>query len=334
MRLKKINLSVVKALTISGVVLASTVSSATELRLSHQWSTKDIRHKVAQIVADEVKAADVELSIKIFPSKSLVEPKEQYNLISRKLLDMSVFPLSYASGQQPDYNLALMPGLVKNHDHASRLIDSPFMAELENKMSEDDVMVLVHGYLAGGFVGKDKCIVTPEDVKGLQARAAGKAFEQMLVGAGASITSMTSSEIYSAMQTGVLDAANTSSSSFVSFRVYEQVKCYTPATAEAALWFLYQPLIMSKSKFEQLTLEQQAALLEGAKKAEAFYSAEARKQDAESIKVFKEAGVEIAEMSPADFAAWITLAKETSHKQFLDANPEGKRLLDLALSVE
>jgi TRAP-type C4-dicarboxylate transport system substrate-binding protein len=42
-------------------------------------------------------------------------------------------------------------------------------------------------------------------------------------GAGASIASMASSEIYNAMQTGVLNAANTSSSSFMSYRIYEQV---------------------------------------------------------------------------------------------------------------
>jgi len=41
--------------------------NAAELRLSHQWSTKDVRHKVAQIVADEVAAANVDLEIKIFP---------------------------------------------------------------------------------------------------------------------------------------------------------------------------------------------------------------------------------------------------------------------------
>lgn len=56
-----------------------------------------------------------------------------------------------------------MPGLVKNHDHGDRLSQSPFMAELEADMAEDDVMVLVHGYLAGGVVGKDKCITKPDD---------------------------------------------------------------------------------------------------------------------------------------------------------------------------
>ncbi|WP_306144400.1 TRAP transporter substrate-binding protein DctP [Roseibium sp. MMSF_3412] len=315
------------------VMSTATLVQATELRLSHQWSNKDVRHQVAQIVADEVAAADVGLEIKIFGSKSLFKPREQYKPLSRGQLDMTVFPLSYAGGQQPAYNLTLMPGLVKNHDHAARLSESPFMDALEAKMADDDVMVLVHGYLAGGFAGTDKCITSPDDVKGLQTRAAGKSFEQMLAGAGASIASMASSEIYNAMQTGVLQAANTSSSSFVSYRIYEQVKCYTPA-GDVALWFMYQPLLMNKSTFEGLNEAQQQALLAGAEKAEAFYLAEAKKQDAASVQVFEEAGVEIAQMSPEDFEAWRKLAMETSYQKFVEEVPDGQDLLDKALAVE
>ncbi|SDD44392.1 TRAP transporter substrate-binding protein DctP [Ruegeria marina] len=315
------------------IAAAASVAGATELRLSHQWSNNDIRHKVAQMVADEVAAANVDLDIKIFGSQSLFKAREQYKPLSRGQLDMTVLPLSYAGGQQPAYNLTLMPGLVKNHDHAARLSASPFMAALEEKMAQDDVMVLVHGYLAGGFAGKDKCITRPEDVQGLQTRAAGKAFEQMLAGAGASIASMASSEIYNAMQTGVLQAVNTSSSSFVSYRIYEQTKCYTPA-GDVALWFMYQPLLMNKSTFEGLTEAQQQALRDGAAKAQAYYLEEAKKEDAESVKVFADAGVEIAQMTPEDFAAWRELAKETSYKAFLEEVADGQALLDLALAVE
>ncbi|SMX32306.1 TRAP transporter substrate-binding protein DctP [Actibacterium lipolyticum] len=315
------------------IAAAGTMAHATELRLSHQWSNQDVRHKVAEIVANEVAAADVDLEIKIFGSKSLFKPREQYKPLSRGQLDMTVLPLSYAGGQQPAFNLTLMPGLVKNHDHAARLSASPFMEALEAKMADDDVMVLVHGYLAGGFVGKEKCITKPEDVVGLQTRAAGKAFEQMLAGAGASIASMASSEIYNAMQTGVLNAANTSSSSFVSYRIYEQAKCYTPA-GDVALWFMYQPLLMNKSTFDGLTADQQAALRAGAAKAEAYYLEEAKKQDAASVAVFSEAGVEIAEMSPEDFAAWRAIAQDTSYKAFVEEVPDGQALLDMALAVE
>lgn len=312
---------------------SAALAQATELRLSHQWSNQDIRHKVAEIVANEVAAADVDLEIKIFGSKSLFKPREQYKPLSRGQLDMTVFPLSYAGGQQAAYNLTLMPGLVKNHDHAARLNDSPFMEAIEAKLAADDVMVLVHGYLAGGFVGKDKCITNPSDVEGTQIRAAGKSFEQMLAGAGASITSMASSEIYNAMQTGVLTAANTSSSSFVSYRIYEQVACYTPAS-DFALWFMYQPLLMNKSTFEGLSAEQQEALQAAAAKAEAFYLEEAKSEDAASVAVYEKAGVEIAQMSEDDFNAWRDLAKETSYKAFVEEVADGQELLDLALAVE
>lgn len=321
------------AATTAGALMVGATANADMLRLSHQWSKQDVRHKVAQIVADEVAAADVDLEIRIFGSSSLFKPREQYTPLSRGQLDMAVLPLSYAGGQQPSYNLTLMPGLVKNHDHAARMNDSPFMEAIEAKMAEDEVMVLVHGYLAGGFAGTEECITAPGDVEGKQMRAAGKAFEQMLAGAGASIASMASSEIYTAMQTGVLDAANTSSSSFVSYRIYEQVACYTPA-GDVALWFMYQPLLMNKTTFEGLTDAQQEALLAASEKAEAYYLEEAKSQDANSVEVFEEAGVEIAHMTQEEFEEWRAIAQETSYKAFVDEVPDGQELLDMALAVE
>src|SRR5690606_26768916 len=109
-----------KKLAASAVIttLACGFASATELRLSHQFSTNDVRHRIAQMVADDVAAANVDLTITIFPSASLFKAAEQYVPLSRGQLDMTVFPLSYAGGQRPEYNLTLMPGLIKDHDHA------------------------------------------------------------------------------------------------------------------------------------------------------------------------------------------------------------------------
>ncbi|MFY0634298.1 MAG: TRAP transporter substrate-binding protein DctP [Vannielia sp.] len=322
------------ALAAAAALFAGTIAAeATELRLSHQWSEGDVRHKVAQMVADEVGAAGVDLDITIFPSQSLFKAREQYKPLSRGQVDMIVFPLSYAGGLRNAYNLTLMPGLVKNHDHAARMNDSEFMGEIEKILAEDDIMVLVHGYLAGGFAGKDKCITAPEDVQGAQTRAAGKAFEEMLAGAGASIASMSSAEIYNAMQTGVLDAANTSSSSFVSYRIYEQAKCFTPV-GDYALWFMYQPLMMNKSTYDGLTDEQRAALDAAAEKAQAFYLEEAKREDGEAKEVFEKNGVEISEMTEEQFKAWQAIAEETAYKTFRSGSEQDQKLLDLALSVE
>ena len=83
-----------------------------------------------------------------------------------------------------------------------------------------------------------------------------------------------------------------------------------------------------------LSKPQQEALLAGAKKAEAYYLEEAKKQDAASVAAFEKAGVEIAEMTPEDFQAWRAIAQETSYKNFVENVPEGQKLLDMALSVE
>jgi TRAP-type C4-dicarboxylate transport system substrate-binding protein len=99
--------------TAAAIALMTGAAAAQELRLSHQWSTQDVRHQVAQIVADGVAEADVDLEIKIF-RRSRCSPRASSTIpLSRGQLDMTVLPLSYAGGQRPAYNLTLMPGLVK-----------------------------------------------------------------------------------------------------------------------------------------------------------------------------------------------------------------------------
>jgi len=271
---------------VSGQVDAKT------LKASHQWNTKDVRHQMVQIIADEVTNANVDLKIKIYPSKSLYKPKEQWGPVTKGQLDITAFPLAYAASRHPEFDSTLMPGLVKNHDHAARLNDSPFMDDIKAIIDRAGAIVLADGWLAGGFASKKNCILNPGDIKGQVSRAAGKAFEQMLVGAGASISSMPSSEIYTAMQTGVLDAANTSSGSFVSYRIFEQTKCLTAPGANA-LWFMYEPILMSKKSFNKLNKAQQAALLAAGQKAEDFFFKAGKELDQKMVDAFKKAGVKV-----------------------------------------
>jgi TRAP-type C4-dicarboxylate transport system substrate-binding protein len=163
-------------------------------------------------------------------------------------------------------------------------------------------------------------------------RAAGPAFEQMLAAAGASINSMPSSEVYTGLQTGVLDAVNTSSGSFVSYRIYEQVECLTPP-GEFALWFMYEPILMSKASFDELTPEQQQALLDAGQKAEDYFFEAAQGLDKELVETFEKAGVQVQAMDQAQFDAWLDLAKESSYKIFAEDVPGGDELIEKALAV-
>lgn len=317
------------------IVGAGTVTAQTVLRASHQFpgGQGDPRDEMVQIIAREVKAADVGLEIQVFPGSSLYKANEQWGAVTRGQLDMSAFPLDYASGRVPQFSATLMPGLVRNYDHAERLNKSGFMDDIKALVEKSGAIVIADAWLAGGFASKDQCITSPDTIKGQVIRAAGPAFEQMLAAAGASISSMPSSEIYTAMQTGVLDATNTSNDSFVSYRLYEQVKCLT-APGDNALWFMYEPVIMSKKVFEELTQEQQDAILAAASKAEEYFVGESRKGEARMIETFTKAGVEVATMTQEDFDAWMQVAQESSYKNFAEKVKGGDELLKKALAVE
>ncbi|WP_244313744.1 TRAP transporter substrate-binding protein [Stappia sediminis] len=318
--------------------MAVTVPAAqaeTVLKASHQWpgGKGDVRDEMVQILAREVDNAGVDLKIQVYPGASLFKPREQWGAMVKGQLDISAFPLDYASGRHPQFSATLMPGLVQNHDRALRLNDSPFMDDIKKVIEDAGVKVIADAWLAGAFASKKQCITSPETMQGQVTRAAGPAFEQMLVGAGASIASMPSSEIYTGMQTGVLDAANTSSGSFVSYRLYEQATCLT-APGENALWFMYEPILISKKTWDGLSKEQQDALMAAGKVAQDYFVGEAKKLDQTLVDTYKKAGVEVVEMSPDDYQAWLAIAKETSYKNFSENVEGGDELIAKALAVD
>jgi TRAP-type C4-dicarboxylate transport system substrate-binding protein len=315
----------------AGAAAAQTVT----MRASHQFpgGKGDPRDEMVQVIAREVKAANVGLEIQIFPGASLFKPNDQWNAMVNGQLDISAFPLDYASGKVRAFGATLMPGLVRNHERAKRINSSPFMAEIKKKIVDAGVVVLADAWLAGAVASKEGCIRAPADIKGKKIRSAGATFAAMWQQAGASIVSIPSNEVYNALQTGVADATDTSTGSFVSFRIYEQVKCIT-APGDNALWFMYEPVLMSKRSFDKLNKQQQDALIKAGKKSEDYFNAESKKLDDNMVAAFKKNNVEVATMTEAEYNAWLAVAKASSYKTFAAEVPDGQKLIDAALSVK
>ncbi|HSC99382.1 MAG TPA: TRAP transporter substrate-binding protein DctP [Casimicrobiaceae bacterium] len=316
---------------ISGSLFAAPVV----LRASHQFpgGKGDARDEMVQIIAREAKAAGVNLDVQVYPGAALFKPNEQWNALVNGQLDISSFPLDYASGKVREFGATLMPGLVRSHERAQRMANSPFMKDIRAKIDQAGVVVLADAWLAGAVASKKGCVRTPADMKGLKIRSAGPTFAAMWQSAGASIVSIPSNEVYNALQTGVADATDTSSGSFVSFRIYEQVKCVT-APSDNALWFMYEPVLMSKKSFNRLDKKQQDALMTAGKKAEAYFAKEAKGLDDEMVKAFKEHNVEVVTLTPAEYDQWLKVAQQSSYSEFAKEVPDGKKLIDQALAVK
>jgi TRAP-type C4-dicarboxylate transport system substrate-binding protein len=120
---------------------------------------------------------------------------------------------------------------------------------------------------------------------------------------------------------------------FMSLRLNEQSKCIT-APATNTLSFKYEPLMMSKKSFDKLDKQQQDVLIAAGKKAQKYYEDKAESVDAATIKAYKDHGVEVKTLTDAQYDAWIEVAKKSSYVEFAKDVPEGKKLIDEALSVK
>jgi TRAP-type C4-dicarboxylate transport system substrate-binding protein len=333
--MKRINPAGLLAAFTLAAFSGSLVAAPVVLRASHQFpgGKGDVRDEMVQIIAREAKAAGVDLDVQVYPGAALFKPNEQWNALVNGQLDISSFPLDYASGKVREFGATLMPGLVRSHERAVRMNDSPFMKDIRAKIDQAGVVVLSDAWLAGAVASKKGCVRTPADMKGLKIRSAGPTFAAMWQAAGASIVSVPSNEVYNALQTGVADATDTSTGSFVSFRIYEQVKCIT-APGENALWFMYEPVLMSKKSFNRLDKKQQDALVAAGKKAQAYFAKEAKGLDDEMVKAFKDHNVEVVTLTPAEYDQWLKVAQQSSYVEFAKEVPDGKKLIDAALAVK
>ena len=320
-------------------VRSQTKDKPITLKISHQWpggtvDKGDFRDRLCRILAKKAEEkTGGTLKFEIYPASVLFKPVPQYDALLKGALDLCVFPLDYAAGKIPQFSVTLMPCIVNDHQHAMRWKDAPIGKEIEKICEQNGIKILTWAWCGGGIAGRSKSLKIPADMKGLKVRAAGKMFETMLYeGAGAAITSMPSSEIYFALQTGVLDACLTSSSSFESYRLYEQVKFYT-SPRKTTIWYMLEPLVIGTMSFKKLSPEHQKALLEVGKEMEKFALEEAIKDDTEVTDLFKAKGVQVYDLTHEDFKIWLELSRNTAWKRFSEKVKGGKELLDLALAA-
>jgi len=292
-----------------------------------------VRDDMVQMVAKEVKAANVGIDIQVYPGASLFKPNDQWNATVNGQLDITLFPLDYASGKVPVFSATLMPGLIRSQERAKRINNSQFMTDIRAEIEKRGAIVLSDAWFAGGMAANKGCLVRPDDLKGLKFRAAGPTFAAMWEAAGASIVSPPSNEIYNAFQSGVVNATDTSLSTFASMRLYEVSDCLT-APGDNALWFMYQPMLMSKKSFDKLNKQQQDTIIAAGKKAQAYFEDKAEAINKEAIKAFEDHKVKVVTLSDADYQAWLDVAKKSSYERFAKEVPNGQKLIDEALAVK
>ena len=213
-----------------------------------------------KFAADVEKRTNGALKFEIYPNSSLVKVNSQFSALRNGALDLSLVPLSYAGGEVPETNIGLLPALVPSYEIGSKWKNAEVGKFLSQMLAEKGIVVVTWIWQAGGVASRTKPLVTPDDAKGMKIRGGSREMDMMFKDAGASVLSLPSNEIYAAMQTGAMDAALTSSTSLISFRLEEVSKSLTSGRGKS-YWFMFEPLLMSKQIFDKLPKAQQDAIM-------------------------------------------------------------------------
>ena len=314
-------------------------AEAKKLKISHQFpggtiDTGDFRDQlVRRFAADLEKKTNGALGAEIYPNSSLVKTVAQYSAIRRGALDMTLYPLNYAGGEVSEYNIGFMPGVVSSYEQGYAWKKAEIGKRLNALMAEKGAVLVTWLWQAGGSASRDaKPILVPEDVKGKKVRGGSREMDLMLQGAGASVVSMPSNELYAAMQTGTMDVCMTTSTSFISFRLEEIAKSLTTARKKS-FFFVFEPLLMSKLAFDALPKDQQTAIMDIGAEMEKFALEKAKADDEAVAQVYEKRGIKTYAIEQAEVDKWKAVAKDTCWKEYADKSASNAEFLKLSQQV-
>ncbi|HWI10009.1 MAG TPA: TRAP transporter substrate-binding protein DctP [Burkholderiaceae bacterium] len=312
-----------------------TAAQAGVLKISHQFpggtlTEGDFRDRLCRrFAADVEKRSNGALKAAVYPGSSLMKTNSQFAALRKGALDLSLVPLSYAGGEVAETNIGLMPALVPSYEVGAAWKTSEVGKMLAKVLDEKGIVVLSWIWQAGGVASRARPLVAPDDAKGQKVRGGSREMDLMLKAAGASVITLPSNEIYAAMQTGAMDAAMTSSTSFISFKLEEIAKHLTTGRNKA-YWFMFEPLLMSKEIFAKLARPQQDIVMAVGAEQEQFATEAARADDRNAADVYTKAGAKVYDIDEPTMKKWQAIARETAWKDFAERNESCKALLTAA----
>jgi TRAP-type C4-dicarboxylate transport system substrate-binding protein len=323
------------AIATSPLWLHSAWAQPTNLKISHQFpggsvAEGDFRDRLCRMFAAQVeRRTKGKLKFSIYPRSTLMKSEAQIAALSKGQLDMSLVPLSYAGAELPEVNIGLMPGLVTSYEQGYAWKNAEIGQEFNRLLADRGIVILSWIWQAGGVASRGKPIVDPEDAAGMKVRGGSPEMDMILQEAGASVVSMPSNEIRGAMEKGQLDAAMTSSSSLISFRL-DEVSKYVTTARGGAYWFMLEPLLISKAAFDRLPKDQQAILMSVGAELEAFARKSAQMDDAAVAALYQGKGGRSIDLTGETLRKWQDVARNTAWKNYASRNENCARLLALA----
>ena len=246
-------------------------------------------------------ATDGRLNIKTFPGGVLGDEKQIIEQAQIGAIDIIRVSMTPVAAILPEINVFTLPYIFRDEDHMHKVLDGMIGKEIGDRLSSSSKSRLIFlGWMDAGTRNLiTKAPVTKaEDLKGMKIRVQGSPIAlDTLKAMGANSVAMGVSEVFSGMQTGVIDGTENNPPTFVAHNYLPVVKNYTWSKH----FIIPELFLFSKAKWDKLKKEDQELILKLAKEAQAEQRVLWEAYNTKSLEAMKAGGVQFHEIDTAPF---------------------------------
>ena len=281
-------------LLVTSIILisCSDKSNVKVIKLAHSLDTKHPVHKAMVFMAERLEEKSNGLmKIDIYPGSQLGSERELIELLQMGIIGITKVSSATLENFVPSARIFGMPYIFKDHEHYWRVLKSDIGEKI--LLDCEDYWLRGLGYYDAGsrsFYTKENPVLTPDDLTGLKIRVMKSQISvETIQTLGGSATPIVWGELYSALQQGVVDAAENNPPSLFFSRHYEICKYYSldEHTSPPDM------LIVSKYQWNSLNAEQQKILQEAVDESVEFQRQLWKETEEEVLSKLKESGVEV-----------------------------------------
>jgi tripartite ATP-independent transporter DctP family solute receptor len=271
--------------------------------------------------------SDGRITVEVFPARQLGEESDTIEQTRFGVIDMNRVNLAPLNNLVPETSVPGLPYVFRSIDHMRAVMDGEIGQEILDALEPHDLIGLAfYDSGARSFYNSEKPIVTPADLEGMKIRVQqSDLFVAMMDALGANATPMPFGEVYSALQTGVVDGAENNWPSYESTGHYQVAEYYSLDEHSMSP----EVLVMSKATWDGLSPEDQEMIRQAARDSVPYMRELWDAREAEARRVVEEAGSRINEV---DKQAFID-AMAPVYEQFV-TDPALQDMVDRIRAVE
>ena len=312
---------------LAALVAQGSALAQTELKLGHVGEPGSLFQVSADEYAKRVNAKLAgKVKVVVYGSSQLGGDKEMVQKLKLGTIDMAL-PSTVMTSEVDQFGLFELPYIVKDRAHMGRIEKDVFWPSLAPEAEKKGLKILAvweNGYRH--ITNNKKPIKVPADLKGIKLRVPeGKWRVKMFQEYGANPSPMKFSELFTALQTGVMDGQENPFTQIYSAKLQEVQKylslsghVYTPAY-----------LVVGARRYGTLPADVRKVLEDTARETQAFVYATAAKEETELLAKLKQAGMQVNEVDKDAFIA----ASKGIYEDFGKEVPGAKALIDKAVAL-